>query len=387
VPGSYREAIKTLAASGLHWSGALRAAQAFSNRFEVATLSSGRRTVQRAAEPKFAIVCHHRIGRGGVPYYSSFSPEAFEEQIRFLRRNYQIVSMEELCRGLDETDSRVQAVAITFDDGYRDVYTQAFPILRQYRIPAMVYLTAAAIETGEASWYDRVFAVAMNSRRYALEIEIDGPKRFILASPESRMLAATEIVKAFRGCPNRTRLTACAALESQASVPAAETRDRMLTWQQIREMQKAGISFGAHTMSHPVVGRLEPDEKQEELGDSKRLLEERLQQSMEHFAYPFGSVSDVDAETCSLMPGFGYRSAVSTAWGINVPKTNRFLLRRIGGEVPSLPLFSFYLRQLFLSTPEAPADLKSLEQAVQYRMAPRENATGEFGHIPEVHRA
>src|SRR6185437_6585434 len=105
------------------------------------------------------------------------------------------------------------------------------------------------------------------------------------------------------------------------------------------------------------------------------LLEERLQQSMEHFAYPFGSVSDIDAETCSLMPTFGYQSAVSTAWGVNVSKTNRFLLRRIGGEVPSLPLFSFYLRQLFLSVPEAPAELQALEQAVQCRMAPIENAT------------
>jgi len=386
VPGSYRESIKTLAASGLHLSGALRAAQAFSNRFELRRSSSGRPTIGRATGPKFAIVCHHRIGSGGVPYYSSFSPEAFEKQIRFLRSNYRIVSMDELCRGLDEKDSR-QAVAITFDDGYRDVYIHAFPILRRYNVPAMVYLTAGAAETGEISWYDRVFAIAMNSRRYALEIDIDGPRRFVLASPESRMLAATEIVKALRGCSNRERIAACVALESQGSVPAVEVRDRMLTWQQIHEMRKAGISFGAHTMNHPVVKRLDADEREQELGQSKRLLENRLQQPVEHFAYPFGSVSDVDAETCSLLPSFGYRSAASTAWGMNVPNTNRFLLRRIGGEVPSLPLFSFYLRQLFLSTPQAPADLQSLEQAVQYRMAPTENATGAFDQVAEVHRA
>jgi peptidoglycan/xylan/chitin deacetylase (PgdA/CDA1 family) len=387
VPGSYRESIKTLATSGLHWSGALRAAQAFSHRFEVAALSSGRQSVRRAREPKFAIICHHRIGNGGVPYYSSFSPEAFEKQIRFLRRNYRIVSMDELCRGLDERDSGAQAVAITFDDGYRDIYTQAFPILQQYKIPAMVYLTAAAIERGEVSWYDRVFAVAINSRRYALEIDVDGPRRFILASAESRMLAAIEIVKTLRGCSNRERVAACAELENQGSVPAVEVRNRMLTWQQIHEMRKAGISFGAHTMNHPVVRRLDADERQEELGKSKLLLEDRLQHPVEHFAYPFGSVSDIDAETCSLMPGFGYRSAVSTAWGINEPNTNRFLLRRIGGEVPALPRFSFYLRQLFLCAPQSPTDLQSLEQAVQYRMACTESATAESGQLAEVHRA
>src|SRR6185312_3150637 len=179
--------------------------------------------------PRFAIVCHHRIGSGGVPYYSNFSPEAFEKQIRFLRSNYHLVSMDELCRGLDAKESRGQAVAITFDDGYRDIYTHAFPILRKYKIPAMVYLTAAAIETGELSWYDRVFAIAMNSRRYALEIEIDGPKRLILASPESRMLAATEIVKRLRGCSNQERIKACAALDTQVSVPTTEVKDRMLT--------------------------------------------------------------------------------------------------------------------------------------------------------------
>ena len=138
-------------------------------------------------------------------------------------------------------------------------------------------------------------------------------------------------------------------------------------------------------MTHPVVGRLEADERHAELSYSKRLLEGRLQQPVEHFAYPFGSVSDIDAETCSLMPGFGYQSAVSTVWGINVPNTNRFLLRRIGGEVSSLPLFSFYLRQLFMSTQEAAGDLQLLEQAAQYPMAP--TANGEFGHKPEVHRA
>jgi peptidoglycan/xylan/chitin deacetylase (PgdA/CDA1 family) len=365
VQADYRGTVLKLAARAAYRTGVLRLAQSFSRRFEIARSSAGRITgLNEVNDPKFAIICYHRVGNGGVPFYSTLDPRVFEAQIRFLSSAYRIVSLDDLCDELDGGGPRSQAVAITFDDGYRDVYANAYPVLRRYGVPATVYLTGSAIESGQISWYDRIFALAMFCRSDILEL--DGVGSFNLSTRESRLHAATKIVTRLRGYPNRLRIAACTALEKQAKPPRPETANRMLTWAQIREMQESGISFGAHTMDHPVVSRLASSERWHELAESKRLLEERLQRPAKHFAFPFGTPADIDPETCSLLPRCGYRSAVSTVWGVNTPQTQRFLLRRIGGEEPSLSLFAARLRWLFLNQQPAPEAMLALEHAVEH---------------------
>jgi peptidoglycan/xylan/chitin deacetylase (PgdA/CDA1 family) len=368
------------------WSGVQRLAQSISQHYEISHPAPGHATrLSRVQGPKFVVLCYHRVGSGGVPFYSNLDPAVFEAQVRFLRRAYRIVSLDEMCRELEDGSPAGQAVAITFDDGYRDVYTNAFPILRRYGVPATVYLTAAAIETGEISWYDRIFVLAMSPQCSSLELDGHSPRRFALSSQESRLDAATEIVRALRSYSNRERIAACAALEQSAHLPATawELNDRMLTWNQVREMQGAGISFGAHTMNHPVVSQLASSERQFELGDSKRLLESRLQSPVTHFAFPFGSPSDIDAESCAWMPRYGYGSAVSTVWGVNTPETPKYLLRRIGGDEPSLSLFALRLRWMFLNEPPASQELQALQLEAERK--PRTAGDGEYQeHAPEA---
>jgi peptidoglycan/xylan/chitin deacetylase (PgdA/CDA1 family) len=378
-------------AQAMRLSGGLRLAQSFSERYEIERSPNGRTAgIKRVCGPKFVVLCYHRVGSGGAPFYSNLDPAVFEAQIRFLRRAYRIVSLDEMCRELEAGGPQGQAVAITFDDGYRDLYSTAYPILRRYSVPATIYLTAGAIESGEISWYDRIFVAAMLSRSETLEIDGDPPRTFQLSSRESRLNAATEIVSIFRKYPNSDRIAACVALERKAGLSraAAELKDRMLTWEQAREMQDTGITFGAHTMNHPVVSQLAPAERDLELGASKRLLENRLQRSVDHFAFPFGSPADIDAESCALLPRYGYRSAVSTVWGLNTPETPRFLLRRMGGDELSLSLFALRLAWLFLNQQPASEGLDSVQR--QLESQPRVLATSRLEHheaAPEVKRA
>src|SRR5215472_12356570 len=124
-----------LLAGGMHLSGALRLLQLISQRVEISSAPNGRKSVRRVHGPKFAILCYHRVGTGGVPYYSELDPRVFEAQMAFLRRAYRVVTLDQLCHDLSEAGpeaaSGKQAVAITFDDGYQDVHTYAFPILRK----------------------------------------------------------------------------------------------------------------------------------------------------------------------------------------------------------------------------------------------------------------
>src|SRR4029077_9364499 len=95
---------------------------------------------------KVAILCYHRVGGGGAPLYSRLPPQIFQQQMQYLRRNYRLVSLDSMLALLDAPASSGQFVAVTFDDGYRDVYTHAFPVLQNLQIPATIYLTVDVIE-------------------------------------------------------------------------------------------------------------------------------------------------------------------------------------------------------------------------------------------------
>jgi peptidoglycan/xylan/chitin deacetylase (PgdA/CDA1 family) len=124
----------------------------------------------------------------------------------------------------------------------------------------------------------------------------------------------------------------------------------MLNWGQIRVMQQAGIAFGSHTLCHPAISRLESGAFAEELDGSKALIEERINEHIHHFAYPFGKLPDYDG-TQNAVASCGYRTAATTNWGLNIPGTDLLGLRRVSiGEERRLSTFAMKLAQLFLSS-------------------------------------
>jgi peptidoglycan/xylan/chitin deacetylase (PgdA/CDA1 family) len=275
--------------------------------------------------------------------------------MRYLRKRYRILSLDELIREMAEPGQLEPAVAITFDDGYRDLFAQAFPILQAYQVPATIFLTVGSIETGEVAWYDRVFLALKVAPGVALDLVLDRPRRFPLSSTSSRMHAAVEIIGHLRSLSPARRMDCCAALESQVKLPAGDLADRMLTWKQVRTMHRAGVSFGSHTMSHPVVGRLTPAEMSWELLESKRILEEKLESPVRDFAFPFGKLVECGDTAAEMLAQGGYRSAATTEWGLNTPSTDPFLLRRVSiGEERSLAMFAFQLNRLILRADSEP---------------------------------
>lgn len=316
---------------------------------EFASLASGRRSLKRRSTPRFAILCYHRVGTGGVPLYSQLPAEVFESQMRLLQKNYRIIPMDQLIQEMTCPRSPEPTVAVTFDDGYRDLYSEAFPILQAYKIPATIFLTTGAIDTGEVAWYDRIFLALQVTPDSAFDIELDRPTRFTLLSETSRMWAATQIISYLRTVPPDRRNRCCIDLGKRISLPEDRLRDRMLTWDQIRTMHRAGISFGAHTMTHPVVSRLEPAEMEWEILKSKAILEARLDASVRHFAFPFGKRDECGDAAISVVAKGGFDSAATTEWGLNSVATNPYQLRRVQiGEMGSLAMFAFQLNKLFL---------------------------------------
>lgn len=345
---------REIIAAGLHRTGGLRLLERVARAYEF-RLDAGSRLPHwsRSAAGKYAILCYHRVGTGGIPYYSELDAKEFEKQMRFLRRRYRLLSLEQLVREIADPQSKGQGVAVTFDDGYRGLYTEALPILVKYQIPATVYLIGAAMETGEPAWYDKIFLAMQVSPKDCFEIQLETTRRLSLASRQERIAAAVDIVTYLRRVPDAERRARSIEIEHQVALPADALAERMLNWTQVREMQKAGISFGAHTMTHPVLSRLELAEAERELRESKRLIEDRLQTPAPDFAYPFGHAWDCSADVERLAARVGFRSAVTTTWGVNRTGANPFALRRPQiGQDGSLSLFAFQMNQLFLRDEE-----------------------------------
>jgi len=311
--------------------------------------------LRRFAGSKFAILCYHRVGTEGVPLFSRLDPGVFEAQMRYVQRHYRVVSLGQMSSEL-LSDRKVQpTVTITFDDGYRDLYSCALPVLQKYEIPATIYLIGQSMETGEAPWYDRIFVAIDAAPGPVLEVHIGATRRFVLSSPGDRAGAAWEIICYLRSITDLGRRKWCREFEKQIPVPQRRLERRMLDWEQVRAMQKSGISFGAHTMTHPAVSRLDDPALEEELGRSKQLLENGLGEAVEHFAYPFGKPSDCSlaAEECFVK--YGYRSAATTTEGFNLKGDNLYRLRRLQvGDARCISSFAFTLGRMFLETSAAP---------------------------------
>lgn len=343
-----------LVIKGLHYSGALRLARRLSKSHEIPPDSSlPFPRFARVKIPKFVILCYHGIGESGNPLGVAPTRELFEAQMHFLQGNYRVTSLEEACRELRSGSKSEPGVVITFDDGYRSAYTVAFPILQKYRLPATIYLTVDSVETGQVAWYDRVFLAMAVAPSGELQLDLQGPWRFQLNSPEDRLRAALEVVAHLRTLPNSLRCERCAALENRIGLPQDALSSRVLTWEEIRLMHSAGIAFGSHTLTHPVVSQLAPHELQQELSSSKCLLEKKLGIPVLDFAFPFGKASDCSSAALEMLARSGYRSAVTTVSGVNTPQVNPFELRRLQvGSNGSIARFAFDIGRAFLRAEE-----------------------------------
>jgi peptidoglycan/xylan/chitin deacetylase (PgdA/CDA1 family) len=362
-------------ASGIYHTGLLAALQRVALNWELRSTAGGLRW-PRTAEPRYVILCYHRVGVEGVPLYSRLEPLVFEAQMRHLRRHYRVLSLADMLSEIERPTSSVPTVAVTFDDGYRDVFDHAFPVLRKYEIPATVFAVTEAIETGSAPWYDRIFLALATYPESALTIELDALTEFSLQSFDARLAATDCIVRWLREQTDCRRREFCADFKRRLPIPEQRLQGRMLTWEQLRIMQDHGVVCGSHTITHPVLSRLDRESLLRELRDSRLLLEKHLGRPVTDFAFPFGKPGDCTGVTDADLASCGYCSAATAVPGTNRSGVNPYTLHRVSlGEQPHLALFAYQLNDLFLRAedPGGPTPVQETSRILPERaVAPRE---------------
>ena len=334
-------------AAGLYRSGLLTTFRVASQHCELSCDSSNQSRLRRVRKAKYVVLGYHNVGLAGLPLYCRLPQATFAEQMKFIKSHYRVISLPQMLDELAGSRQSGQSIVVTFDDGYVGTYTDAFPVLKQYAIPATVYLTAGLIESEETSWYDRIF-LQFQQATSDLTIASDSTTPPLLNGFHSRVAAAAAAVMYLRSVPDEARRQWCESLDSKIPMPARETRKAMMSWEQVREMSRAGISFGCHTMTHPVMSRVSPETLDYEIAASKALVEARLSCDVRDFAFPFGKPKDCGQIDANTLTRLGLRSAMTTIVGVNQPGTDCFRLRRmVQGDESSLAMFAYRLQRLF----------------------------------------
>ena len=299
---------------------------------------------QKRAQGSGRIFYYHRVNNDNDPFFDAISTDVFEIHMRYLARHYRVVSLAELHRHLQAGDSTETVVAVTFDDGYRDNYECAFPILARYNLPATIFLTTGVLDSGEPLWFEQLTEAIKKTRQEYLDLEIDIPRRFWLRNEAERLKSAGDIFAKLRTFSDTDRHTWLADILGRLDVSdSSDRKGKMLTWDQVRLMKGQGIDFGGHTVTHPFLSKLAPRQAEWEVSECKRRIEEETQKAVPFFAYPNGREEDFAASNKELLRNAGYTGAVTTIWGMNYRSTDRMELRRGGPWENSPDLFALKL--------------------------------------------
>ena len=307
-----------------------------------------KRSLQMWAERRTVIILtYHRViekwdrtldysGPGIVVTASTF-----DRHIAFLKEHFEIVTLDALL-GDGSTAGRTTRprCVVTFDDGWRDNYDLAFPILRRHDVPATIYLATDFIGTNRVSMQTELVYWLTNANWAALSDERAARVYPGLVRRQLKRLARLggavsahdvdpliEAIKVVYGDHVLKDFVRSLAMAAGLPTPFVPSRPFFLDWDQVRTMAAAGIEIGSHTCSHRMMTRLPEDQARDELIRSKAEIERRIGRRVKHFAFPH---DDANSPLLVAAAKAGYRTAsVGGDWSGQEPSAIR-CLRRLG---------------------------------------------------------
>ena len=280
-----------------------------------------------ARRDRTVILTYHRVLEKWEPALDYSQPgmvvtmPTFERQLAFLEQHFEIVPLGALLDGeASGRPRRRPRCVITFDDGWRDNYELAFPILRRQALPATIFLTTDFIGTDRVFWHTELIHLLMVgdfARFLRDERALAGYPRAVRegvrrCAGRGRVSSAEDtdaLVETVKATCDEDRIHDLIGALSQAARlprPLMPGRRFFLDWDQAREMAASGVEIGSHGCSHRILTRLSTHEANQELVRSKAEIESRVGAVVRHFAFPNESASPT---LTGLAARAGYRTA------------------------------------------------------------------------------
>jgi len=285
------------------------------------------------------IITYHRFSEKDET--DKTSAEAFDKQLDYLSSRYEILPLSRVAEWMARGQApSTGAAVITIDDGYRDAYEVAFPILCKYRAPATLFVATGFVDGESWMWTDKMRYLTARTAVSELSVEIGGQMlRLLCQDGPSRMKSAASVNALLKKLPDDVKEQTLERLAEDLGVelPKAPPDDfTPVSWEQLREMAARGVETGSHTVTHPILTNVGAARLGREMRDSKARLEQMLGREVTLFCYPNGALN---AQVQRAAADAGYRCAVSTAHGFNDRESPILALRRISAE-PELTRFA-----------------------------------------------
>lgn len=300
--------------------------------------------------PAFPVLTYHRVNDDRDPFFDSVPTEVFELQIAHIAHAYCVLTVEDLVERMQHGRVPRNALAITFDDGYRDTLTHAAPILARHAVPATLFLATGFIGTAEIPGYDRLALAFKLSTRPRIETPWGEP--LSLATPAERLAGVASTLARLKSRPDGESRPALDALVDTLGVTDPRVfKNLMLTWDDVHALMGLGFSIGAHTVNHPILSRVSAQRAWTEILGSRTMIESALGRPPRAFAYPNGTAADYTDTVTRMVRETGFTCAVTTRFGLNTAATSPWELRRGGPWEHHSPTFALKLAWYRLRLP------------------------------------
>ncbi len=282
---------------------------------------------------------YHRVGDGGASNYDrelwSASADAFDEQVAFMALHSDVISPDDIEYALRSPRGRY--TMMTFDDGYRDNYEIAFPILRRHGVPATFFISTGFIDQPTLPWWDEIANMVRTSQ--ASQVRMEGWMPELLMFNEAQAPhTINSLLRKYKSLQAEDAALFLSQLRHESGSPRAEVgENHWMDWHMVRDMSENGMVIGGHTVNHPLLSRIPKDQQRQEIGDCAERILQETGKRMEYFAYPVGGRDSFNDDTKACLLERQVRYAFSYYGGFITTASEPFDMPRVAIEQDTDP--------------------------------------------------
>jgi peptidoglycan/xylan/chitin deacetylase (PgdA/CDA1 family) len=272
------------------------------------------------ARARLTVLIFHRVLREPDPLFPDEVDAArFDELLGWLKVWFNVLPLDAAIGQLHDGSLPARAAALSFDDGYADNHDVALPLLQKHGLPCSFFVATGFLDGGRM-WNDTLIESVRLSRMPTLDLRglVDGRGEDLgqhaLGDTPGRRAALGKLIERVKYLPPEPRVACVDAIAARAEV--APPDDLMMSSGQVLALRAAGMQIGAHTVSHPILAKLDKQRAGDEISRSRDVLQAMLGEKIAMFAYPNGKPgTDYLPEVHpGIVRELGFDSAVSTRW-------------------------------------------------------------------------
>lgn len=291
---------------------------------------------------KVVVLNYHRIRPDSATTSTPFddgvfsaTAEQFFRQMTWLKSHARILSEQELIDQVitkNYQKSNRPLVVITFDDGYQDNYSLAYPILKSLQIPAIFFICTEMIWERKVGWWDWLAYLIKQCRKRSFVIH---GREYSLQGNRQNIIEDIQLQMKQYPCKQISSEIRLISEAVEIDLPADEIQDReLMTQDQIRKMAANQMTIGSHGHTHQALSCLDEREQETELAVSKQLLEQTTGQAVKSISYPFGLHQYIPPSIQDAARKCGYQLGFTSSFGVNyLNQINAMALKRFSGEL------------------------------------------------------